>query len=147
MAGALIIPYSMRCIGRILTAYLGTFARGPYTRGLQCQCHICSAPMGLSLGALSIRPTRRGTNSFNSYGGWEDHVTITGSGNVQLGISQSVLARVFFAITASQIPDNTLLSKAIDHHKRDGFCFVPNKLNDTDTKGAHDLNDPWEGGQ
>lgn len=48
---------------------------------------IVDAQMGLSIGgvehALSV-----GTNAFNSYGGPSPYVTLTGSGNVQVGVSR-----------------------------------------------------------
>ena len=141
--GALIIPYEYALHWTYTNRVFGDI-RDPYTHGVYSVNAICSAPMGLSLGGVE-HTLQEGTNSFNSYGGWEDHVTITGSGNVQLGISQMYWHEYFSRINGVADPDNEMfLSKESIITNEMVFVSCRMKLNDVEHK-THDSMIHWEG--
>ena len=69
---------------------------------------IVTNEIGLSIGGVE-HVLMAGTNSFNSYGGASPFVTITGSGNVQIGISRMYWHEYFDRINGVASEENEMM--------------------------------------
>lgn len=88
VSGSLAIPLAMEPHWSYTNRVQNTVPSNDKNRfGVYSVNAIVDAPMGLSIGGVEHVLTP-GTNSFNSYGGPSPYVTITGSGNVQVGVSR-----------------------------------------------------------
>lgn len=89
VTGSLVIPFVMEPHWTYTNRVVASPTASDENRfGVYSVNAIVTNEMGLSIGGVE-RVLTPGTNSFNSYGGPSPYVTITGSGNVQIGISRT----------------------------------------------------------
>ena len=97
VAGSLVIPLEMTPDASYTNVSETIRTNDPNRYGAYTVNAIVTNEMGLSIGGVEHVLTS-GTNSFNSYGGPSPFVTITGSGNVQVGISRMYWHQYFTRI-------------------------------------------------